>query len=541
MAKLALAQINIKAGHPADNLLTIKSAITKAKNESAELIIFPAFAISGKMAGNFTESPDFLAECQECAAEITAMADGIDILFGSVDGIFLARNGSCNKLTTDNEGNVKLTVNGQTIICHLTSEPYYLGKRSEISTVLTESAIKHSAPLFYVNNTGIQNNGKTVYLFEGDSAVFDKTGKKIFSAPSFADTISIIDFDNLSSATDIPQYPSLAAELFNAVKYGIQEFLASIGINKVVIGISGGIDSAVAAAMYGTVLSPQNIYLVNMPSRFNSETTKSLAKSLADNIGANYAVIPIEDSVNLTISQLNNTRFDCQNLTVKLDVSSFVTENIQARDRSARILAAVAACVGGVFSCNANKAETTIGYSTLYGDDAGFFAPLADLWKHQVYDLARYLNETVYHREVIPQGTIDIIPSAELSTAQDVNAGKGDPLIYPYHDYLFQAFTEYSPRITPGDLLDWYLSGTLARKIGCEAKLVKQLFPTAADFTADLERWWNLYCGIAVAKRIQAPPILAVSRKPFGTEYREAQNGVYYTKKYRALKNQLSL
>ena len=95
-------------------------------------------------------------------------------------------------------------------------------------------------------------------------------------------------------------------------------------------------------------------------------------------------------------------------------------ENIQARDRSSRILAAVAAAFGGVFTCNANKAESTVGYATLYGDGAGFLAATADLWKHQIYSLADYLNTSVFKREIIPQGSIDIIPSAELSAAQDI-------------------------------------------------------------------------------------------------------------------------
>lgn len=538
MTKIALAQINIKAGCPAENILTIKSAITYAEKHDAKLIIFPDCTIAGKMIGNLSEAPDFLSDCKNYADEIRTMSDKIDIIFGSIDGICLAQKEACKILKSDPSGNIRLMVNHHPIICHLKSSPYYVGKTSEIFPSLADTAKNNIAPLFYVNNTGIQNNGKTIYVFDGNSAIFDKNGQKVFTGPFFSDTVAIIDLDNISSVHVPIPFPSNSAEIFSAVQYGIREFLTSININKVVIGISGGIDSAVAAAMYSTVLPPENIYLVNMPSRFNSETTKSLARTLAENLLANYAIIPIEDSVKLTTNQLKTTMFKFRNLSVKLDVSSFITENIQARDRSSRILAAVAACIGGVFSCNANKAETTVGYSTLYGDNAGFFAPLADLWKHQVYDLARFINESVFKREIIPKGTIDIIPCAELSSEQDINVGKGDPLIYPYHDYLFQAFTEHTPRPTPADLLDWYLQGTLATKIGCDKTLIKSLFPTVTDFTNDLEHWWNLYSGIAVAKRIQAPPILAISRRPFGTEYREAQNRVYYSQRYQKLKSQ---
>ncbi len=252
-------------------------------------------------------------------------------------------------------------------------------------------------------------------------------------------------------------------------------------------------------------------------------------------------VVPIQQSVDHTIDQLQTTPVTLlrNGKETHLQVSSFVAENIQARDRSARVLAGAAAAFGGGFTCNANKAETTVGYSTLYGDQSGFLAALADLWKHQVYELAHYLNDVVYGREVVPQGIIDIVPSAELSSAQNVDEGKGDPIKYPYHDYLFRSFIERWQKATPEDVLTWYAEGTVEKNLGCEPGLVAQYFPTAADFIADLERWWNLFCGMAIAKRIQAPPILAVSRRAYGFDHREAQNGPYYTRRYRELKEQL--
>lgn len=121
-----------------------------------------------------------------------------------------------------------------------------------------------------------------------------------------------------------------------------------------------------------------------------------------------------------------------------------------------------------------------------------------------VYDLARYLNESVFHREVVPQGSIDIVPSAELSDKQDITKGQGDPIIYPYHDYLFAAFVERWQRATPESILEWYIDGTLEKNIGCSVD-VHRLFPTAKAFIDDLERWWRLIAGFAVAKRIQSP------------------------------------
>ena len=425
---------------------------------------------------------------------------------------------------------------------NISASPYTLGKNDKRHRVFGQQAKDAGVPLFYVNAIGLQNNGKTVYTFDGASTAYNDKGGVCLTSTTYQEELTIVDLDKLPSIPEItPAAEFDIAHIYRALHYGIRRFLENIHMQKVVIGISGGIDSAVAAALYAKVVGPENLLLVNMPSVFNSATTKGLSKELADNLGCQYAVIPIQESVDHTVKQLSETPITYltdmsnQNLTV----SSFVTENIQARDRSARVLAGAAAAFGGGFTCNANKAETTVGYSTLYGDQSGFLAALADLWKYQVYDLAHYMNDVIYGREVVPQGIIDIVPSAELSSAQNVDEGKGDPLKYPYHDYLFRSFIERWQKAAPEDILEWYAAGTLEENLGCAPGLAAKYFPTAQEFIADLERWWNLFTGMAVAKRIQAPPILAVSRRAYGFDHREAQNGPYYTLKYRQLKQQL--
>lgn len=631
--KIALSQLEIIPSTPTNNAARIINYIEEAKNNKADMIIFPELAISGYLIGDMWESESFIRECEELGEEIIKASKDIFVIFGNVavdknkknfDGrvrkynaLFLAKDGkliknpyskisypfiiktllpnykefedtrhffSLKDLIFENalEDNfdlkeyfnpVEIEINGEKInlgltICedawssnynlspmdilnesgnvdvfiNISSSPYTLIKDDKRHKMYSDIAKKYNKPLIYVNNVGIQNNGKTVYTFDGGSSAYDNKGNIIFASNRYEERLYYIEM-NLTKK-EFPKAIKINEEneyklIYDTIIYGIRKFMKSIGINKVVIGVSGGIDSALSSAVYVNAIGKDNVLLVNMPSRFNSNTTKNLAKTLAENLGCAYMVVPIQESVDFTIKQIETCKIIKDGEESFFKVSSFIAENIQARDRSSRILSGLAASFGGVFTCNANKTETMVGYSTLYGDGAGFFAALADLWKYQIYELAKYINKNIFKKEIIPEGSINIIPSAELSNAQAVDEGKGDPIKYDYHDYLFKTLIESWNRILPEDILQMYIDGILEEKIGCEKGIIKKYFKNDLEFIEDLEKWWRQYMGMAISKRIQAPPILAISRRAFGFGNRESQNRVYYTSKYLYLKNKL--
>lgn len=425
------------------------------------------------------------------------------------------------------------------LIVNVSCSPWTWRKNDKRHRVIRDRLKEHPVPFIYANNVGIQNNGKNIYLFDGASTVYNSDGSLLKMANPYSEQIIRATVSG-GIAERLPSPPAATREsdlheLYQGLIFGVRKFFENFSRPKVAIGISGGIDSTLSAVILAQALGPENVYGVNMPSRFNSRQTISAARELAQNLHIHYTSIPIQESYQYTVRQLNAAvfeRLDGSGVKTPVTLSGLNEENVQARDRGGRVMAGVASALGAVFVNNGNKTEIAIGYVTLYGDVNGALSIIGDLYKTQVYQLARYINE-ITGWPLIPEVTLTLPASAELSAAQNVDEGKGDPIHYPYHDQLIKAFVEY--RLDPEDLLGLYLEGKLAERLDVDNNYFTRIFPGAKAFIDDLEHKWRLF-KLSYFKRIQAPPVITVSKRAFGFDLREAQNGVYFTRNYRRLK-----
>lgn len=414
---------------------------------------------------------------------------------------------------------------GVDLLINISCSPWTVGKRRARERMLKARVKDSGLPILYVNSVGLQNNTKNLVWFDGRSIMIDGEGVVRWRAKAHEEGLFLLSMDNfpevraLGSLSTDP-HDSDTEDAFNAIVHAMRSFFPKG--KKVIIGLSGGIDSAVSAALLVEALGKENILSVNMPTEYNSQTTQTLAKQCAGALDIEYRVVPIQKLYNEQLSALADAGYTNPAMLVK--------ENIQARIRGQQ-LASIAACEDGLFVNNGNKTEVALNYFTLYGDAAGAASFLGDLWKGQVYDLARFMNMK-NGMEVIPQGIIDIVPSAELSAEQNVDEGRGDPIFYEYHDELLRMFTEERWDITT--VMERLIKGTLEEDLGCIKGTLMKYFPTATEMIKNLEwAWWRYNIEF---KRVQLPPVFITSRRAFGFDRRDTIADAHISSVYHYLK-----
>lgn len=439
-----------------------------------------------------------------------------------------------------------LVKNGAQAIVNISASPWTHHKhdaRDRRIQFLAGDAQNEFVPFYYVNSVGPQNNGKNIITFDGGSTVYNANGQALLrSDKSFEEELLVADHANTPCPKIKQEEPEKIAQKYKAVSSGIAYLKDMLGWQnhpKFVVGVSGGIDSALVVTLLAKTLGPDSVWAVNMPTRFNSQATQNVAAHLSNKLGIEYLQVPIEELAEQQISlfsELDN-RFDATDT-----AKSLSNENIQAKIRGTSILSNLAGRYGRMFTNNGNKVEIALGYATLYGDVGGVIAPIGDLTKAEVYDMARYLNNDIYQDEIIPESLFpndlfefsegSIAPSAELREEQV------DPMKFGYHCALLDACTSFK-KVGPEQVMEWYLAGTMEANLGISnALLVRWGIDDPKTFIEDIT-WFYRCIQQSVFKRIQAPPIIITSPSAYGYDIRESQLPYIETIKFQGLKDKV--
>ena len=428
-----------------------------------------------------------------------------------------------------------LTGKGAQVIVNLSASPWTRGKNGardrRIRFVTDECPEK--VPFLYVNRVGAENCGDNVIVYDGGSTVYDEEGAPVLLGNNrFEEEIITVEgaLDEsegrfrlgLRYRVERVSEP-LVVQKFRALTTGLRhvEQINGNPHQKFLIGISGGVDSAVVACLLERTFGADRVTGVTMPSRHTSAATLSNARHVAKALGIKLLTVPIEESVEAWRRTVDELNLKCENPAA----TALAMENEQARIRGSVVLSGLAARLGAVYTNNGNKLETALGYATLYGDVNGAIAPIGDLTKMEVVALARYLNEAIYGREVVPSNLLPddhwIFSKDGVQPTAELRDNQVDPMKFGYHDALLQAFTAFQ-RATPESILRAYLAGELHTRLTIPVSLmIRWGVDVPKIFVDDLE-WFTGLLRRSVFKRIQAPPIIVTSTGAFGYDFREA-------------------
>jgi NAD+ synthase/NAD+ synthase (glutamine-hydrolysing) len=421
----------------------------------------------------FDEDRYFEPAAESRPAEVSGKRVGVticeDIWEGPQAGRFKNQAGKNHRSRYRLDPVQILTTQGIDLLVNLSASPFHAGKGKEREELLGSIARRHGVPVLFVNQVG----GNDSLLFDGRSMAMGKDGKLIARAEAFREDLVVADLD--SGKGDMrPSAPVGSAEVLWALVLGLSDYLKKCGFSRVVLGLSGGVDSALVAYLAAEAAGADRVLALAMPAPYSSPHSRTDAEKLAATLGIGFEVMPIDRILQTYRETLEPGLGDI--------TKTLVEENLQARIRGAVVMAH-ANRSGALPLATGNKSELAVGYCTLYGDMVGGLAPIGDLYKTQVYELANYINR---HDQVIPRRIIERPPSAELRPDQT------DQDTLPPYDVL-------------DPVLDMIISQARDR-----GSIIEAGHP--AEVVERIVRMVEL----SEFKRRQAAPVLRVSRRAFG-------------------------
>jgi NAD+ synthase (glutamine-hydrolysing) len=542
--KITIAQLNYHVGDFSGNLEKMKNAVETAKKEGSDLICFAELATCGYPPRDFLNFADFIHKAEECVQELAKCAIDIGILLGSPtrnpvpegkdlynSGYFL-ENGKISFIqhkallpTYDvfdeyryfqpadyfstfmfkgvrialticedmwNVGNEnplyticpmdELMKDKPDLMINLSASPFAYDHAPERIHVLRTNVLRYQLPLFYVNQVGAQ----TELIFDGGSLVFSENGKIFDELPFFETCIRTYSLDEVKANKENNEISKDKYPLIHdALILGLKDYFGKLGLSKAILGLSGGIDSAVTAVLATRALGKENVSVLLMPSEFSSDHSIEDARILAENLGISYTLFPINDLYN---SWLKNLDPHFKGLPFGL-----AEENLQARIRGT-LLMAFSNKFGPILLNTSNKSEMAVGYGTLYVDMCGGLSVIGDVYKTEVYELAAYMNKD---EVIIPINTLTKAPSAELRPNQKDADSLPD---YAVLDKILYLYIEKNQG--PNEIIS----------AGFDAALVSRILRLV---------------NINEFKRHQTAPVLRISPKAFGMGRRMPIEGKY--------------
>ena len=536
--KIALGQINPTVGDFSGNAAKHIEFSRRAQAAGAKLILFPELSVCGYPPRDLVERPWFVARNRETAEQIAAATPGIAVICGIVtpaesqtgksvmNSAALLREGKVafvqskmllptydvfdemrnfaparkQELFSFSGKQVALTIcedawndklfwpkrlytvdpiealirSGGNFVLNISASPFWIGKRELRRAMLASIARQHKVPVAMVNQVG----GNDSLLFDGSSIVLNPEGKIVAQGKSFEE--DLIFFETQENGRDVTgdfhdQVEGEEASVYAALVLGTRDYMRKCGFQKAIIGLSGGIDSALTAVIASDAVGAENVIGVGMPSEYSSPGSIDDARALANNLGIRFELLPI------------NCAFDAYRKTLKNVFAGYkedvTEENIQSRARGTMLMA-LSNKFGAIVLSTGNKSELGVGYCTLYGDMVGGLAVISDVPKTLVYRLSHYANS---RRPVIPQSTLEKPPSAELRPGQ-----KDSDSLPPYEilDAVLEDYVE-----------DAHCAERIAREHGFDIEVVRRVLGM-------VDR--------AEYKRQQAAPGIKISPKAFG-------------------------